>query len=353
MSEGRRNILFWASVAGAMAAVAGVGLAFTFESPRVETQQQGFRGIGMEAVYHRVAAANLAANNVVPEPQPPSEPAGVPSKEAYQNVKVLGDVDANEFIRIMTAITEWVSPQQGCTYCHAEGQELSDDSLYTKRVARRMLQMTQHINADWQNHVGGTGVTCYTCHRGQPVPQNIWFAPPQDPRGAKIVGNDFGQNQPGRAVGLASLPYDPFSPYFSAQPQPIRVIPETALPQGTGPGGIKKAEGTYGLMVHMSESLGVNCTFCHNSRAFFDWQQSPPQRTTAWHGLRMVGDLTVNYLAPLTPEYPAHRLGPMGDAAKANCATCHQGASKPLLGASMLKDYPALAGTPANRTGEE
>jgi len=26
------------------------------------------------------------------------------------------------------------------------------------------------------------------------------------------------------------------------------------------------------------------------------------------------------------------------------CATCHQGAYKPLYGANMLKDYPALAG---------
>ena len=40
--------------------------------------------------------------------------------------------------------------------------------------------------------------------------------------------------------------------------------------------------------------------------------------------------------------FPAHRLGPTGDVAKANCSTCHQGAYKPLYGASMLKDYPEL-----------
>jgi photosynthetic reaction center cytochrome c subunit len=355
MSEGRKNLNFWLLIGGAMAAVAGVGLVFTFETPRTATAQQGYRGIGMEQVYHKVTLANLQAANVVPEAQAPVDPAGVPSKEAYQNVQVLGDVDANEFVRIMAAITEWVAPQQGCAYCHADGKELSDDSLYTKRVARRMLQMTQTINADWKPHVGDTGVTCYTCHRGQNVPQQIWFAPPQDPRGPRIVGNDAGQNQPAPAAGLSSLPYDPFSPYFGAEPKNIRVISNAALPDRTNPADIKKAEGTYALMIHMSESLGVNCTFCHNSRAFSEWSQSPPQRTTAWHGLRMVGDMTVNYLAPLTPEYPAHRLGPMGDAAKANCATCHQGANKPLLGASMLKDYPALAGTPASerRASEE
>ena len=33
----------------------------------------------------------------------------------------------------------------------------------------------------------------------------------------------------------------------------------------------------------------------------------------------------------------------MGDALKANCETCHQGAYKPLYGAQMLKAYPNLA----------
>jgi photosynthetic reaction center cytochrome c subunit len=41
--------------------------------------------------------------------------------------------------------------------------------------------------------------------------------------------------------------------------------------------------------------------------------------------------------------FPAERLGPQGDVAKLNCATCHQGAFKPLYGQSMLKDHPELA----------
>ena len=31
-----------------------------------------------------------------------------------------------------------------------------------------------------------------------------------------------------------------------------------------------------------------------------------------------------------------------GDVAKVNCATCHQGAYKPLYGAAMAKHYPEL-----------
>ena len=95
-------------------------------------------------------------------------------------------------------------------------------------------------------------------------------------------------------------------------------------------------------MMHQSEALGVNCTYCHNSRSFSAWDQSSPARTKAWYGIRMVRDVNNAYLEPLGPTYPPHRLGPLGDAPKANCATCHQGANKPLLGANMLKDYPEL-----------
>ena len=98
-------------------------------------------------------------------------------------------------------------------------------------------------------------------------------------------------------------------------------------------------------MMHMSQGLGVNCTYCHNSRSFSAWDQSSPQRTTAWYGIRMVRDLNTAYLDPLLPTYPHNRLGPLGDAPKANCTTCHQGVSKPLLGVNMLKDYPELGPT--------
>ena len=53
---------------------------------------------------------------------------------------------------------------------------------------------------------------------------------------------------------------------------------------------IKQTDWTYALMIHFSQSLGVNCTYCHNSRAFENWEQSTPQRVTAWHGIRMVRD---------------------------------------------------------------
>jgi photosynthetic reaction center cytochrome c subunit len=141
---------------------------------------------------------------------------------------------------------------------------------------------------------------------------------------------------------MASLPNDPFTPFLE-QKNNIRVIPTTALPEGNRQ-SIKQTEWTYGLMMHFSQSLGVNCTYCHNSRSFFEWDGSTPQRSTAWYGIRMVRAVNTDYLDPLQRTYPRNRLGPLGDAPKANCGTCHQGVFKPLFGANMLKDYPALRG---------
>ena len=58
--------------------------------------------------------------------------------------------------------------------------------------------------------------------------------------------------------------------------------------------------------------------------------------------MQMVRDLNTNYLATLETELPANRLGPTGDGPKLYCATCHQGAPKPLLGVSLAKDWPEL-----------
>jgi photosynthetic reaction center cytochrome c subunit len=282
----------------------------------------------------------VVARNQVPEATPAASPDGPRASEVYQNVPVLGHLSEEQFLRVMTAITEWVSPEQGCNYCH-NPENLADDSVYTKQVSRRMLQMTAHTNLAWTSHVAKTGVTCYTCHRGQPVPSQVWFLDPGPVAAMGPVGYRAGQNIAAAAVGTTSLPYDPFSLYLTKSNE-IRVIPTAALPT-TNPGAsIQRTEATYALMMHMSGAVGENCTFCHNSRSFFAWDQSPPQRTTAWYGIRMVRDINDDYIVPITSLFPANRLGPTGDVAKVNCSTCHYGVNKPLLGVSMIKDYPEL-----------
>jgi photosynthetic reaction center cytochrome c subunit len=214
-----------------------------------------------------------------------------------------------------------------------------------------MLRMTRHINTDWTAHVGATGVTCYTCHRGQAVPAKVWYAAPERTLAGPFV------IKPGRpptpTAANTTYPTDPLSDYLLGD-ENIRIAGSTALQSGNRH-SIYQAQDTYSLMIVMSESLGVNCTFCHYTPAFYNWDMSTPQRATAWYGIRMVRDLNNNVMLPLKAELPAERLGPTGDVPKIYCATCHQGTNKPLYGAPMLKDYPELvrpkaAATPAATT---
>ncbi len=322
--------------------------------------QMGYRGVGMEVIDTNEHLAEKLAANKIPLTLPPASHDGQLAVDAYKNVQVLGHLSSGELTRLMTAMTFWVAPDAGCAYCHApqrdaqgnvlknaQGYPLADnnamasDELYTKRVARRMLQMTMHINSDWKDHVKGTGVTCYTCHRGNPVPKNIWFDRDQNATRFQGIPNPPDQYGPSAVAGLSSLPGDALQPFLEGD-ENIR-IQSTESIGGGDPSSIKQTEWTYGLMIHMSNALGVNCTYCHNTRSIGEWSTSPSTRSQAWYGIRMVRDLNKAYLGPLASTLPPERHGPLGDGPKVNCATCHQGAYKPLLGVSMLADYEVLA----------
>ncbi|MCA3238571.1 MAG: photosynthetic reaction center cytochrome PufC [Curvibacter sp.] len=324
-----------------LAVVLGATLLVACERPPMESVQHGYRGTGMVQVYNpRTVEANIE-NNVVPVALPQAEGGGPKASAVYQNVKVLGDLNVAQFTRVMAAMTTWVAPKEGCVYCHNPAN-LAEDSKYTKVVSRKMIEMTRHINKDWQQHVGSTGVTCYTCHRGQNVPGEIWTKLNPQPYGSNFMGDKAGQNEPNPVANLSSLPIDPFTPFLLGD-EKIRVNGTTALPSGNRQ-SIKQAEATYSLMTHISTSLGVNCTYCHNTQSFSKWEGGPPQRLTAWYGIRMARDLNVNYMETLVEAFPAHRKGVLGDVAKLNCATCHQGAYKPLYGAPMAQDFTELGG---------
>ncbi len=331
-----------------------VAFLFTFamfygagwDRPPIDTAQNGFRGIGLEQVYNPREVADQMEENQVPPPIYPFaevDLSGPTAAEVYENVEVLGHLSIDQFGRLMSAMSEWVvGDGAACDYCH-NLDNLADGSLYTYQVSRRMLEMTQYVNSEWAaNHVypteGAAGVNCYTCHRGQPVPPAIWFE--KSIPGTGLLGNLAGQNMVSDAAALTSLPFDPFTPFLEEDNE-IRVHGLTALPTGNRT-SIKQTEWTYSLMMHMSSSLGVNCTYCHNSRAFYKWEQVPPQRATAWHGIRMVRELNNAYLVPLQPVYPANRLGPDGDAPKANCTTCHYGVYKPMFGGNAIDEWPSL-----------
>lgn len=327
-----------------MAAVLAAGASLTLagcELGAKQTTQTGYRGTGLDQIVDLHHVAKAAA--IPPEPYPLPPDGGGAAGASYKNLKVLGGVSKDRFDHLMAEISQWVAPpEQGCNYCH-NPENMASDEKYTKVVARRMLQMTQAINSKWSSHVKQTGVTCYTCHRGNAVPTNKWALAEGTPNPGSIRGNKHGQNTPDANVGYASLPNDPFAQYLNA-PNQIRVAGSSAYPSPDHVVSIKDAEKTYGLMMHISTALGVNCTYCHNSQSFRAWNLSRAQRGTAYYGIRMVRDINGEYISSLQNVFPAYRKGPHGDPYKANCTTCHQGLSKPLGGVSMIAQAPALKG---------
>ena len=70
------------------------------------------------------------------------------------------------------------------------------------RLAGLDAQVTSY--SFWTDHVGNTGVTCWTCHRGEPVPEEKWSLPVAHKGG--ILGNRAGQNEPVSNSAYSSLP---------------------------------------------------------------------------------------------------------------------------------------------------
>lgn len=340
---GKKGILFGTALVGITAGTLFfITTMRSMEHPPTISVQRGFRGTGLDQIYNPRTVAELTRQAKIPRMLPAANPDGIRAGDAYKNVRVLKNLSVAQFTRLMVSMVTWVAPKQGCAYCHNVAN-MALDTNYTKVVARRMLQMTQNINGNWQAHVQHTGVTCYTCHGGNPVPKNIWYNDP-GPAVSGIAETQTGMAHPTQRINYSSLPYDPFTAYLE-QDNNIRVQGETALPN-TNLSSIKQTEWTYALMIMMSQSLGVNCDYCHNTRAFYDWSQSTPARVTAWYGIRMVRDLNNHYLDPLNGVFPAYRKGVLGDSPKVYCNTCHQGIYKPLYGVSMLPTFKTELGGP-------
>ena len=107
--------------------------------------------------------------------------------EEFNNLQVLPeDIGQRELIAIMRANSMGLGVR--CWHCHVgeEGMPFSEydfesDEKPTKKKARYMLRMVNHLN---EEHLPGLvevadrveppiEVTCYTCHRGLPVPRTL------------------------------------------------------------------------------------------------------------------------------------------------------------------------------------
>ena len=317
-----------------------------------ETTQTGPRGTGMHVVSFVGTEPDPTIADYYTEPPYEAEPGEPLAGEVYENLQVLGEVSEGNFLRLMTAITLWVAPEEGCIYCHVEGPDgeinHASDANYTKVVSRRMIQMTQYINDEWYAHVNANqevGVNCYSCHRGQPVPSEIWFR--IEPVVESMEGWAGVQNRATVQSQFTSLPSDALYRYLyednriTVHDLESRVA---GVPSDPDVPTWQDTERTYSLMNYFANSLGVNCVFCHNSRAFYDPAQYTPQWATASLAILMVQEMNNIFLEPLGPVYPPERLGPVyADAPKAACKTCHKGYYKPMQGLNMIADWPELA----------
>lgn len=89
------------------------------------------------------------------------------AEQAFRNIQALKGVPASQLQQVMALFTGSLGVK--CSYCHTNSFEKDDKP--TKLAARRMIQMVFELNR------GDFGVkeavTCYSCHRGQPKPDNV------------------------------------------------------------------------------------------------------------------------------------------------------------------------------------
>lgn len=308
-----------------------------------DSMQTGPRGTGMKVAKFEGDLANpdptieayLATQTDPVIPADGAQTAG----EAYDNVDpVLADLTVENYDRLLTAMRSWTGIPD----------LLEDPEHYQSKVALNMIQMTQVINEEWAGHVyanAEVGVTCYTCHRGEPVPSEVWFR--IDPVSENSGGWASVQNRATSQSQSTSLPSDALYQYLLNYETIAVHDLESRVQNAPGDPTWQHTERTYSLMNYFSNSLGRNCVFCHNSRAFYDPAQVTPQWATASLGIQMVQELNNDWIVPTGEEHlPETRLGPVyGDAPKVACKTCHKGYQQPMQGLNAVANWPELTST--------
>ena len=92
-----------------------------------------------------------------------------PAETVYKNIKVMKGVPANQIIQGMHLIKAALGVV--CTHCHFEMEWDREDVQPMKDKARAMYVMLTEINR--ANFEGKQVVTCFTCHKGHAIPEDI------------------------------------------------------------------------------------------------------------------------------------------------------------------------------------
>jgi outer membrane lipoprotein-sorting protein len=115
------------------------------------------------------------------------------SEDVFKNIQVLKGIPVNQFMDTMGFFSAALG--LNCTGCHvAESLENLNkfaEDVPRKRMARQMITMVQNMNKT--SFGGRRALTCYTCHRGSPVPEVVpslteqYNVPPEDPDRVEVV----------------------------------------------------------------------------------------------------------------------------------------------------------------------
>lgn len=198
-----------------------------------------------------------------------------PAERVFKNIELLKGRKASRLPGMMSALTGLLGVD--CAHCHAPREW--EKETPAKQTARKHFDMLKVAND--QLEIQNPGVTCYTCHRGNPLPQ----PPPASFRPTDEMLKQSDQDKrPAEEV------------YKNVQS--LRGVP---------------AGRWMIIMTMFTRSLGVDCNHCHVQDRFE--LDDKPAKQTARKMLRMVSAIAREiYKGPTS----------------INCYTCHRGQPRPV-----------------------
>lgn len=88
-----------------------------------------------------------------------------------QNLQVLHGIHSlPQLENVMRGFNEALGVQ--CTFCH-NIKDFASDEKPTKAMARLMIRMVTNIDTRYIDKPDWEKVTCFTCHRGKPIPKLV------------------------------------------------------------------------------------------------------------------------------------------------------------------------------------
>lgn len=112
------------------------------------------------------------------------------AEQKFKNIQIFKGLPAAQLDPTMAFISGSLGVR--CNYCHVTSS-FDKDEKQTKLTARRMIRMVFDLNKGSFNGQGA--VSCYTCHRGKPIPvsvpavgQNLWAPSSPSPSPEALPG---------------------------------------------------------------------------------------------------------------------------------------------------------------------